>query len=511
MTDTPPLPEHSKQPVKPGEFPYTRGLHPGMYRDRLWTMRQYAGYGDAVQSNQRYRYLISQGTSGLSVAFDLPTQMGYDSDHPLSLGEVGKAGVAISSLADMEQLFDGIPLKDVSTSMTINSTAITLLALYVTVARRQGTAPEHLRGTVQNDILKEYVARGTYIYPPKASMRIITDMFAWAGSEAPKWNVISISGYHMREAGATAVQEVAFTLANTVAYVEAALGAGLEIDDFAPRLSLFFSADRNFLEEIAKFRAARRLYARLMKERFGARDERSMKMRFHVQTAGSTLTAQQPQVNVVRTAYEALAAVLGGAQSLHTNSMDEALALPTEESARLALRTQQVLAHETGITNTADPVGGAYEIERMTDQIEDEARKYLDRIDSLGGMVGAIEQGFVQREIQQSAYDLQKKVESGEQTIVGVNRFRVEDEPPIPILRVDPERERHQVERVASLKSSRDGVKAKESLRRLEDTANSADNLMPAVLNAVESTATLGEIADSLRQVFGVYNEQVGL
>ena len=508
MSDTSPFSEHSKQP-EPGEFPYTRGLHPGMYRDRLWTMRQYAGFGDAVQSNQRYRYLISQGTSGLSVAFDLPTQMGYDSDHPLSLGEVGKAGVAICSLADMEQLFEGIPLKDVSTSMTINSTAMTLLALYVAVARKQGTAGAHLRGTVQNDILKEYIARGTYIYPPKASMRIITDMFAWASREAPQWNVISISGYHMREAGATAVQEVAFTLANMIAYVEAALGAGLKIDDFAPRLSLFFSADRNFLEEIAKFRAARRLYARLMKERFGARDERSMKMRFHVQTAGSTLTAQQPQVNVVRTAYEALAAVLGGAQSLHTNGLDEALALPTEETARLALRTQQVLAHESGITNTADPVGGAYEIERMTDQIEDGARKNLDRIDALRGMVGAIEQGFVQREIQQSAYDLQKKVESGEQTIVGVNRFRVEDEPRIPILHVDPERERQQVARVRSLKKSRNGAKARSALRRLEDAANSADNLMPAVLDAVESEATLGEIADSLRQVFGVYDEQV--
>ncbi len=511
MSDTSPLPKHSEQPDEPGEFPYTRGLHPGMYRDRLWSMRQYAGFGDAVQSNQRYRYLLSQGTSGLSVAFDLPTQMGYDSDHPLSLGEVGKAGVAICSLADMEQLFDCIPLKDVSTSMTINSTAMTLLALYVAVARRQGAASGQLRGTVQNDILKEYVARGTYIYPPRASLRIVTDMFAWASREAPKWNVISISGYHMREAGATAVQEVAFTLANTVAYVEAALGAGLEIDDFALRLSLFFSADRNFLEEIAKFRAARRLYARLMKERFGARDERSMKMRFHVQTAGSTLTAQQPQVNVVRTAYEALAAVLGGAQSLHTNALDEALALPTQENARLALRTQQVLAHESGITNTVDPVGGAYEIERMTDQIEDSARKYLDRIDSLGGMVAAIEQGFVQREIQQSAYELQKKVESGEQTIVGVNQFRVEDEPPIPTVRVNPEQERQQVARVVSLKSSRDGVKAGESLHRLEDTANSADNLMPAVLNAVESEATLGEIADSLRRVFGVYEEQVVL
>ena len=509
MSDTSPLPKHSEQPDEPGEFPYTRGLHPGMYRDRLWTMRQYAGFGDAAQSNQRYRYLISQGTSGLSVAFDLPTQMGYDSDHPLSLGEVGKAGVAICSLADMEQLFDGIPLKNVSTSMTINSTAMTLLALYVAVARRQGAASEHLRGTVQNDILKEYVARGTYIYPPKASMRIVTDMFAWASRETPLWNVISISGYHMREAGATAVQEVAFTLANMIAYVEAAIGAGLEIDNFAPRLSLFFSADRNFLEEIAKFRAARRLYARLMKERLGARDERSMKMRFHVQTAGSTLTAQQPQVNVVRTAYEALAAVLGGAQSLHTNALDEALALPTEESACLALRTQQVLAHESGITNTADPAGGAYEIERMTDQIEYGARKYLDRIDSLGGMVAAIEQGFVQREIQQSAYELQKKVESGEQTIVGVNQFRVEDEPPIPTLRVSPEQERPQVARVVSLKNSRDGVKAGESLHRLEDTANSADNLMPAVLNAVESEATLGEIADSLRRVFGVYEEQV--
>ncbi len=499
-----------KRPLgEPGEFPFTRGIHRGMYRDRLWTMRQYAGFGDAVKSNERYRYLISQGISGLSVAFDLPTQMGYDSDHPLALGEVGKAGVPIRSLADMERLFDGIPLGEVSTSMTINATAMILLAFYVAAARRQGTDPRALRGTVQNDILKEYVARGTYIYPPKSSMRIVTDLFAWTSRETPKWNPISISGYHMREAGATAAQEVAFTLGNAAAYIEAALDAGLEIDEFAPRLSFFFSADRNFLEEAAKFRAARRLYAFLMKQRFGAKVDRSMKMRFHAQTAGSSLTAQQPQVNVVRTTYEALAAVLGGAQSLHTNAYDEALALPTEESAKLALRTQQVLAHESRIANTADPLGGSYVIERFTDEIEEGARIYLDNVEAMGGMVAAVEQGFIQREIQNAAYEFQKKVESGEQTIVGVNDFRLEEETQPPVLRIDPTLEKRQIEQIARFKQARDSAKTRDTLRQLEDAAASSANLMPAVLAAVENEATLGEISDTLRGVFGVYQEQV--
>ena len=493
----------------PGEFPYTRGLHRGMYRDRLWTMRQYAGFGDAEESNRRYQYLLSQGITGLSVAFDLPTQMGYDSDHSLSLGEVGKAGVPICSIDDMERLFEGIPFAEVSTSMTINSTAMIVLAAYIQAARRQGVDAGQLRGTVQNDILKEYIARGTYICPPKASMRIVTDLFRWTGEHAPQWNVISISGYHMREAGATAVQELAFTLGNTIAYVEAALGAGLVIDEFAPRLSFFFSADTNFLEEIAKFRAARRLYARLMKERFEARAPRSMQMRFHVQTAGSSLTARQPQVNVVRTTLQALSAVLGGAQSLHTNSLDEALALPTEEAARLALRTQQTLAHESGVANTADPLGGADEIERMTEQIAQEARGYLERIDALGGMIAAIEQGFVQREIQHAAYEFQKRVESGERVIVGVNRYQVEDEGPQRILRLDPERERAQVARLGQFKATRDRERVRAALSRIEDAAATSENLMPRVLDAVEARATLGEIADALRTVFGVYREQV--
>jgi len=494
---------------EPGEFPFTRGLYPGMYRNRLWTMRQYAGYGGATESNRRYHYLLSQGITGLSVAFDLPTQMGYDSDHPLALGEVGRAGVAVSSLTDMEQLFDGIPLGEVTTSMTINSTAIILLALYVTAARRRGIDAERLGGTIQNDILKEYIARGTYIYPPKASMRIVTDIFAWAGSEIPKWNVISISGYHMREAGATAVQEVAFTLANAIAYIEAALAAGLSIDQFAPRLSFFFSCDRNFLEEIAKFRAARRLYAHLMRERFGARDPRSTMLRFHAQTAGSSLTAQQPYVNVVRTAYEALAAVLGGAQSLHTNGFDEALALPTEESARLALRTQQVIAHESGVALTADPVGGSYCIESLTDEIEEGARKYLERIEALGGTIAAIEQGFIQREIQSSAYEFQKRVESGRQRLVGVNTFRADQERPVPILRIDAEAEKVRCEQVRQFRQSRPQDGAREALKRLEDCAVSCANLMPAVIHAIENSATLGEISDALRRVFEVYEENV--
>ena len=493
----------------PGEFPYTRGVYPGMYRDRLWTMRQYAGYGDAAESNRRYRYLIGHGTTGLSVAFDLPTQMGYDSDHALALGEVGRAGVAICSLEDMERLFDGIPLGDVSTSMTINSTAVVLLALYVAVARKQGVPLEKLSGTVQNDILKEYIARGTYIYPPEASMRIVTDLFAWTSRELPRWNTISISGYHVREAGATAVQEVAFTLANAIAYIEAALQAGLALDSFAPRLSFFFSSDRNFLEEIAKFRAARRLYASLMKERFDARDPRSCMLRFHAQTGGSTLTAQQPYVNVMRTAFEALAAVLGGAQSLHTNSFDEALALPSEEAARLALRTQQVLAYESGVTNTADPAGGSYCIEGLTDEIEEGARRYLDRIDAMGGMVKAIQRGYPQREIQNAAYEAQKKVESGQQTLVGVNAFQAEDEDPVPILRIDPKLEHSQVQRLRKLKKDRDSGRVRTSLERLAAVAGSTENLVPAVIEAVESYATLGEISDTLRETFGVHEDRV--
>ncbi len=494
---------------RPGEFPYTRGLHSGMYRDRLWTMRQYAGFGDAEESNRRYRYLLSQGITGLSVAFDLPTQMGYDSDHSMALGEVGKAGVPISTVDDMERLFEGIPFNEVSTSMTINSTAIIVLAAYVKAARRQGVDAGQLRGTVQNDILKEYIARGTYIYPPQASMRIITDLFSWAAEHAPRWNVISVSGYHMREAGATAVQELAFTLGNTFAYIEAALRVGLAIDEFAPRLSFFFSADTNFLEEIAKFRAARRLYARLMKERFGARAPRSMQMRFHVQTAGSSLTARQPEVNVVRTALQALSAVLGGAQSLHTNSLDEALALPTEDAARLALRTQQVLAHESGVANTADPLGGAREIERLTDELEQGARDYIDHIDALGGMIAAIEQGFVQREIQQAAYEFQKRVESGDRVIIGVNRYQVDGQAAPGILRVDPEHERARSESLGRFKASRDQASAREALGRVEDAAATSDNLMPPVLDAVRRRATLGEISDVLRKVFGVYQERV--
>ena len=495
----------------PGEFPYTRGIHPGMYRDRLWTMRQYAGYGGAGQSNARYRSLIAHGAAGLSVAFDLPTQMGYDSDAAQALGEVGRAGVAVSSAADMEQLFAGIPLERVSTSMTINATAAILLALYVSAARKQGAPADALRGTVQNDVLKEYIARGTYIYPPRASMRIVTDLFAWAAREVPQWNVISISGYHMREAGATAAQELAFTLGNAVAYIEAAVKAGLEVDSFAPRLSFFFSCDRNFLEEIAKFRAARRLYARLMKERFGARGPRSMKMRFHTQTAGSSLTAQQPKVNVVRTALQAMAAVLGGTQSLHTNSLDEALALPTEEAAALALRTQQVIAHETGVVNTVDPLGGSYCIEGLTDELEEQALAYIERIDALGGMVAAIEQGYVQREIQDSAYEMQRKIETGEQKIVGVNTWRAAHEEPAPTLRIDAEQERRRAAELAAFRSRRNGDAAAAALDALSERARGAENLMPAILTAVEAKATVGEISDAMRAAFGVYQEQVVL
>jgi len=492
---------------KPGEFPYTRGIYPDMYRGRLWTMRQYAGFGTAEESNRRYRYLLEQGTTGLSVAFDLPTQMGMDSDHPLAAGEVGRVGVAICTLADMERLFEDIPLEKVSTSMTINSTAAILLALYALVAQRQGADIRKLSGTVQNDILKEYIARGTYIYPPRPAMRIITDMFAWANRELPEWNTISISGYHIREAGSTAVQEVAFTLANAIAYVEAALKAGLEIDDFAPRLSFFFNSHSNFLEEIAKFRAARRLYAHLMRDRFKARNPKSMMLRFHVQTAGSTLTAQQPDVNVIRTSLQALAAVLGGAQSLHTNSRDEALALPTEESARLALRTQQIIAAESGVTNTADPVGGSQAIEELTDSIERGAREYLDRIDGLGGTLKAIESGYIQREIQNAAFEYQQAVERGDVVVVGVNRFRMDEDHKIPTFRLDPALEKAQVERLRHVRASRDKTLAAEALDKLERAARGADNLMPAILDAARSYATLGEISGRLKSVFGEYRE----
>ncbi|HXG32805.1 MAG TPA: methylmalonyl-CoA mutase family protein [Bryobacteraceae bacterium] len=490
---------------RPGEFPFTRGIYPEMYRTRLWTMRQYAGYGSAEESNQRYRFLISQGITGLSVAFDLPTQMGLDSDDPLAAGEVGRVGVAVCSLEDMERLFDGIRLEEVSTSMTINATAAILLAFYVLAARKQGADMSRLSGTVQNDILKEYVARGTYIYPPRPALRLVTDILSWAARELPQWNPISISGYHIREAGATAVQEVAFTLANAETYIESALEAGLEVDRFAPRLSFFFSAHNHFFEEIAKFRAARRLYARLMRDRFQARNPRSMMLRFHAQTAGSTLTAQQPDVNLVRVTIQALAAVLGGAQSLHTNARDEALGLPTEESARLALRTQQIIAYESGVTATADPAGGSYYLEQLTDSIEKEAEGLLERIRAMGGMLRAIETGWVQAEIQEAAYRYQQAVERGEAVIVGVNRFRMEEPQKIPVFRYDPEVERRQVERVQRLRASRDAAAVERSLARLESAARGSENLMPYILEAAASYATVGEISQRLRAVFGEY------
>ena len=491
----------------PGQYPYTRGIYADMYRGRLWTMRQYAGFGTAEESNSRYRYLLSQGITGLSVAFDLPTQMGMDSDHPLAAGEVGRVGVAICSLEDMRRLFDGIRLADITTSMTINSTAAILLSLYVLVARSQGANLRKLSGTVQNDILKEYIARGTYIYPPRPAMRIITDLFAWAARELPEWNTISISGYHIREAGSTAVQEVAFTLANAIAYIEAALKAGLQVDEFAPRLSFFFNAHNNFLEEIAKYRAARRMYAGIMRDRFGARNPRSLMMRFHVQTAGSTLTAQQPDVNVVRVSMQALAAVLGGAQSLHTNSKDEALSLPTQDSARLALRTQQIIAHESGVTSTADPVGGSYAIEQLTDDIERGAREYVERIDTMGGTLAAIENNYIQNEIQNAAYEYQRAVESGDAVVVGVNQFKqAEGEAPAPF-RLDPELEKQQIARLRELRASRDRTALEDRLGALEGAARSSDNLMPHILACAEAHVTVGEISDRLRSVFGEYRE----
>jgi methylmalonyl-CoA mutase, N-terminal domain len=495
----------------PGEFPYTRGIYPSMYRGRFWTMRQYAGFGSATESNQRYRYLLSKGQSGLSVAFDLPTQIGMDSDHPLALGEVGKVGVAIDSLDDMETLFDGIPLEKVSTSMTINATAALLLCLYVAVAKRQGASLARLSGTVQNDILKEYIARGTYIYPVRPAMRIVTDIFAWCRSELPKWNTISISGYHIREAGSTAVQEVAFTLANAIAYVQSAVDAGLNVDEFAPQLSFFFNAHSDLLEEIAKYRAARRLWARIMRERFSALDARSLLLRFHAQTAGSSLTAQQPENNIVRVAIQALAAVLGGCQSLHTNSLDEALALPTEDAALIALRTQQIVAHETGVTNTIDPVAGSYAIESLTNEIEKGALAYIEKIDAMGGMFRAIESGFVQGEIQKAAYEYQRSVERREQIVVGVNEFIADQDRSIPTLRIDPQIERTQVERLQALRASRDATRVHTALAELARRASTTENLLPAILAAVESYATVGEISDTLRRTFGEYRESVVL
>jgi methylmalonyl-CoA mutase N-terminal domain/subunit len=491
----------------PGEYPYTRGIRPNLYRGRFWTMRQYAGYATAEESNARYKYLLAQGTTGLSVAFDLPTQIGLDSDDPLSAGEVGKVGVAIDSLEDMERLFDGIPLGSVSTSMTINATASTLLCLYVAVARKQNVSPDKLEGTIQNDILKEYIARGTYIYPPAPSMRLITDTFAYCAQAIPKWNTISISGYHIREAGSTAAQEIAFTLADAIAYVQAAIDAGLKVDDFAPRLSFFFNAHNNLLEEIAKFRAARRLWARIMRERFRARDPRSLMLRFHTQTAGSTLTAQQPEVNVARTTIQALAAVLGGTQSLHTNAMDEALALPTEAAARVALRTQQVVAYESGVADTVDPLAGSYAVEQLTNDLEQLASDYIDKIDALGGTLRAIETGYVQREIQEAAYRFQRAVESGDAVVVGVNRFQTEEANAPPTMRVDPSVERAQVERVRAVRARRDNAATESALARLEAAARGTENLLPHILAAVESYATVGEVSHRLRRVWGEYRE----
>jgi len=493
----------------PGKYPFTRGIQPTMYRGRLWTMRQYAGMGDAEESNKRYKFLLAHGTKGLSVAFDLPTQIGYYSDSPYALGEVGKVGVAIDSIEDMQRLFDGISLDTISTSMTINATASILLALYVAVAKRTGADVKKLSGTIQNDLLKEYIARGTYIYPIRDAMRIITDIFAWAATEVPEWNTISISGYHMREAGSTAVQEVAFTLADGMTYVQAAIDAGLDIDNFAPRLSFFFNAHNNFLEEVAKFRAARRMWARIMREKFGAKNPRSWMLRFHTQTAGSTLTAQQPENNIVRTAVQAMAAVMGGTQSLHTNGFDEALALPTEDAARIALRTQQILAHESGIAATADPLAGSYAIESLTNEIEARANDYLDRIEKLGGMLKAIERGYVQQEIQRAAYEYQRAVDAKQAIVVGVNEFAREIEPPVPTQRIDEKLERQQVERLQALRARRDAAVHAAALRAIDDAARNGSNLMPAILTAVESYATVGEIATALRKVFGEYKETV--
>jgi methylmalonyl-CoA mutase N-terminal domain/subunit len=500
---------YDEQAGFPGQYPYTRGVQNTMYRGRLWTMRQYAGMGDAEESNRRYKYLLANGTTGLSVAFDLPTQIGLDSDSPMSLGEVGKVGVAIDSVEDMQRLFDGIPLEKISTSMTINASASVLLALYIAVAKRSGADPRKLSGTVQNDILKEYIARGTYIYPPQQAMRVITDMFAYCNDHVPEWNTISISGYHMREAGCTAVQEVAFTLADAITYAQAAQKTGLDIDKFGPRLSFFFCCHNNFLEEVAKFRAARRLWARITRERLGAKNPKSMMLRFHTQTGGSTLTAQQPENNIVRTALQALAAVLGGTQSLHTNSFDEALALPTEQSARIALRTQQIVAYESGVPNTIDPFGGSYYIEWLTDQIEKHAMGYIEKIDAMGGMLRAIERGFVQQEIQNAAYEYQQKVDKVDQTVVGVNRFAIVKESEVPLQTIDPSLEPKQVERLRALRAKRPHDSWAAAVKGVEDAARDGENLMPHIIHAVENYGTVGEISDAMRRVFGEYKETV--
>jgi len=495
---------HSLDTELPGTYPFTRGIQPDMYRGKLWTMRQYAGFSTAEESNKRYHYLLSQGVMGLSVAFDLPTQIGYDSDHPLSEGEVGKTGVAIDSLQDMERLFEGIKLEDITTSMTINATGFILLSLYVALAKKQGADLSKLSGTIQNDILKEYAARGTYIYPPKPSMRIITDIFEWCSRELPKWNTISISGYHIREAGSTAVQEIAFTLSNGKAYVKAALDKGLDINVFGKRLSFFFNAHNNLFEEVAKFRAARRMWSKMMKE-LGATDPKAMMLRFHTQTGGSTLTAQQPMNNISRVTIQTLAAVLGGTQSLHTNGYDEALSLPTEDAARIALRTQQVVAYESGVTDTVDPLGGSYFIESLTDEVEAKAWQLVEKIDAMGGSVSAIERGFIQDEIARSAYEYQQQVEAGEKIITGVNKFTVNQEEPIPVFKVNDDIRIIQSERLATLKLSRDNAKASDCIQRIEAAAKDGNNLMPFVIDAVENNCTLGEIADALRRVFGEY------
>jgi methylmalonyl-CoA mutase N-terminal domain/subunit len=489
----------------PGTYPYTRGVQPTMYRGRLWTMRQYAGFSSAEESNKRYRFLLDQGQTGLSVAFDLPTQIGYDADDPIALGEVGRVGVSISSIEDMETLFDQIPLDKVSTSMTINAPAAVLLAMYIAVAKKQGVPSAALRGTIQNDILKEYIARGTYIFPPKPSMRLITDIFQYCKQEVPNWNTISISGYHIREAGSTAVQEVAFTLANAIAYIDAAIESGMDVDEFADQLSFFFNAHNNFLEEVAKFRAARRLYAKIMRERFGARRTKSELLRFHTQTAGSTLTAQQPENNVVRVTLQALAAVLGGTQSLHTNSMDEALWLPTEKSVQVALRTQQIIGYESGVADSVDPLAGSYLVEYLTDEIEKQAAEYIKKIDAVGGALAAIENGFIQNEIQEAAFQAQRNLENLEDIVVGVNKFQVKEEISLESLKIDPKIEQEQHARLAALRASRDAQMVSDLLNKLEDTANSNANLMPVIIECVENKLTLGEICNRLRKVWGEY------
>ena len=498
-------PDQFEEDGLPGVYPYTRGVQPTMYRGRLWTMRQYAGFSSAEESNKRYRFLLEQGQTGLSVAFDLPTQIGYDADDPIALGEVGRVGVSISSIEDMETLFDQIPLDKVSTSMTINAPAAVLLAMYIAVAKKQGVPSTALRGTIQNDILKEYIARGTYIFPPKPSMRLITDIFQYCKQDVPNWNTISISGYHIREAGSTAVQEVAFTLANAIAYIEAAIKAGMDVDEFADQLSFFFNSHNNFLEEVAKFRAARRLYAKIMRERFGAKNSKSERLRFHTQTAGSTLTAQQPENNVVRVTLQALAAVLGGTQSLHTNSMDEALWLPTEKSVQVALRTQQIIGYESGVADSVDPLAGSYLVEYLTDEIEKRAAEYIDKIDAVGGALSAIENGYIQNEIQEAAFQAQRALENKDDIVVGVNKFQVKEEISLESLKIDPKVEQNQHERLARLRASRDPQTVEALLSKLEATANSDANLMPVIIECVENKLTLGEICNRLRKVWGEY------